>query len=189
MPERASKSQQLQIGWEASYGAGATVTKRLQSLTMEPHKMGSRNRNFAQGYNFPSSTTKGRDWTEFAVGGALMFDELIVPLSMAFGEVTPTTLTPATAKQWRWTIPLTGDITPKSAKVERGDVNTAESVVGVILRELGFTWDRDTVEISGQGLGQKMNHSAALTTTGITTYPQVPLDPAGIGVFIDTTSG
>lgn len=188
MPERSSKSQRMQLGWETTYGTAATVAKRLLSLSMDFDKQGTRNRNFAQGYNFPSSTTKGKDWTEASLGGALVFDELIVPLSMAFGTVSPVAQTPATAYKWTWTLPLSGDITPKSATLERGDTNTAESVNGAILRELGFTWDRDGFEISGTMMGQKMNHLATLTTTGITSYPQVPLDPAGIGVWIDTTS-
>jgi hypothetical protein len=161
MPERASKSQVTQLGWEATYGAGATVTKKLMSLTLAPHKMGTRNRNFAQGYNFPSSTTKQKDWTEFGLSGALVFDELHIPLSMAFGTVTPVAQTPASAMKWTWNIPLSGDITPKSAKIEKGDVNTAESAVGAVLRDLGFTWDRDTVEISGTVMAQKMMHTAA----------------------------
>lgn len=188
MPERASKSQVTQLGWEVTYGAGATVTKKLMSLTLEPHKMGARTRNFAQGYNFPSSSTKGKDWSEWGLSGALVFDELHIPLSMALGSVTPVAQTPATAMKWTWTVPLSGDITPKSAKLEKGDVNTAESAVGAVMRELGFTWDRDGFEISGTVLAQKLLHTAALTTSGITTFPQVALDPAGIGVWIDTTS-
>lgn len=188
MPDRGTKDQRLQLGWEASYDAGATVVKRLLSLGMDLDADVSRNRNFAQGYNFPSSTTLGKDSTTGDLSGALVFDELIVPLSMAFGTVTPVAQTPATALLWSWTLPNSGTITPKSAKIEKGDTNTAESFTGAVLADLGFSWDREGFDISGAVMGTKLNESATLTTAGITTYPQVALDPAKIGVWLDTTS-
>jgi hypothetical protein len=156
------------------------------AMTIDLDPQVSRTRNFAQGYNFPSSTTKGKDFTEGSIGGAPVFDELIIPLSMALGSVTPTQLTPITAYEWVWDVPLTGDIVPKSAKVEKGDTNTAESVVGAVLTELSFEWDRESVSMSGSLMAQNLNESATLTTAGITTMPQEPLDPAGIGIWIDT---
>lgn len=187
MPERASKSQVLQIGWESAYGTPATVNKKLLSLMLDFDAQVTRKRNFAQGYNFPSSTTKGKDWTEAGLSGAVMFDEAIVPLSMALGTAVITTLTPATAKQWVWTVPLSGDIVPKSTTIEKGDANTAETVSGAILRELGFEWDRDEISISGAMLAQNLDETHTLTGAAV-ALPQVPLDPAGIGIWLDTTS-
>lgn len=188
MPERSSKSQRLQFGLESAYDGGATVTRKLLSLMAEFDPQATRKRNYAQGYNFPSSTSFEKDWTDMDLSGALMFDEVIVPLTLAYGAVTPTNLTPATAKQWVWDIPLQGDIIPKSAKFEKGDASTGESVTGVVAVDLGFTWNRDEIGISGALIGTKMNEGATMTSSGVTTFPQVPMNPNGVGIFLDTTS-
>jgi hypothetical protein len=182
------KTSSFNTAGRGSYDAGATVNRRLLGLTLDIDAQVSRNKNFAQGYNFPSSTTLDKDSTEGDLGGALVFDELHVPLSMALGTVTPTTLTPVTAIQWVWTIPNSGNITPKSAKIEKGDTTTAESFTGAILTDIDFSWNRDGVDIGGTMIGTKLNESATLTVGGVTVPPQIALDPAKIGCFIDTTS-
>lgn len=188
MSERATKNQRFQVGWEASYDAGATVTKRLLALMLDIDGQLSRKKNFAQGYNFPSSTTLDKDWTSADLSGAMVFDELQYAFSLALGTVTPVAQTPATAFLWTWTLPLNGDITPKSAKIEKGDTTTAESFTGAVATDLDMSWNRDGFEIGGTIIGTKLNESATLTTAGITTHPQVALDPAKVGVFFDTTS-
>lgn len=188
MPERATKNQRLQFGYEASYDAGATVNRRLLALTVDLDAQASRNPNMAQGYNFPSSTTMDKDYTEGDIGGALVFDELQDLFQMALGAVTPTSLTPATAQSWVWNLPLSGDIVPKSVKLEKGDTGTAESVTGVVVTDLDISWDREGFDVGGSIMGTKLNESATLTNSGITTRPQVALDPGKIGMFIDTTS-
>ena len=189
MPERSTKSQRTQLGYEASYDAGATVTKRLLGLTVDFDPQVSRNVNMAQGYNFGSSSTLDKDFTEGDLGGALVFDELHHLFSLALGTVTPTPLTPATAQSWVWNLPNSGDITPKSAKFEKGDTSTAESVNGCVLTDLDLSWDREGFDVGGTVMGTRLLETATLTTAGVTSVPQVPLDPAKIGVFIDTTSG
>lgn len=189
MPERNSKGQRFQLGYEASYDAGATVNRRMLGLTLDLDPQVSRTKNMAQGYNFASSTTLGKDYTEGDLGGALVFDELHHMFSMALGTVAPAPQTPATAIQWQWDLPNAGDITPKSAKIERGDTNTAESFTGAVLTDLELSWDREGFEVGGTVMGTRLNESATLTTASVTTMPQIALDPAKIGVFIDTTSG
>ena len=189
MPERASKSQALQVGFESTYGTSVAATRKLMSLTMDADIQATRRKNFGQGYNFPSSTSMERDFTEGDIGGALMFDEVLVPLAMAFGTVTPTTGTPATVRKWVWTIPLTGDIIPKSVTMEKGDTNTAEKTTGVVATALEFGWTREEITIGGSILGQLTDVAAALTTAGPpTTYAKVPMNPNGVGIFMDTTS-
>lgn len=188
MPERATKNQRLQFGYEANYDTGATVNRRLLALTVDLDPQAERTRNMAQGYNFPSSTTMGKDFTEGDIGGALVFDELQDILQMALGAVTPTAMAPATAQSWVWNLPLSGDITPKSAKLEKGDTGSAESVTGVVVTDLDFSWDREGFEVGGSIMGTKLNESATLTTAGVTTRPQVALDPGKIGMFIDTST-
>jgi hypothetical protein len=165
MPERSTKGQRVQFGFEAAYDGGATVNRRWLGLTLDLDMQASRNKNMAQGYNFASSTTLGKDYTEGSLGGTLVFDELQDVLTMALGAVTPTAMTPATAQAWVWNLPNSGDITPKSVKVEKGDTNTAESVTGVVVTDLSFSWDRDSVSIDGSVMGTKLNESATLTNT------------------------
>jgi len=188
MSERSSKSQRIQIGWETAFNTVAVATRRLQALTVDFESQASRMRNFAQGYNFPSSTSFERDFTEGDLGGALMFDEVIVPLSMALGAVTPTAGTPVAAMTWLWNIPLSGDIVPKSATIEKGDVAYGERVKGAVATDLEIGWTREEVTIGGSILATEQDLAATLATAGVTAYPQVPMNPSGIGIWIDSTS-
>jgi hypothetical protein len=189
MPERASKSQRIQFGYEAAYDAGATVNRRLQALTVDFDPQAERTPNLAQGYNFPSSTTMGKDFTEGDLGGALVFDELQDLFTMTFGQVVPTAMVPATAMAWEWNLPNSGDITPKSAKFEKGDASTGESVNGVVVTDLDISWDREGFDVGGSVMGTRLNESAVMTSAGVVARPQVSLDPGKIGVFIDTATG
>lgn len=189
MPERATKSQRLQFGWETTYNTVATAVRRLLSLGIDIDVQATRKKNFAQGYNFPSSTSMEKDFTEGDMNGPLMFDEVIVPLSMALGATTGVAQTPASAIKWTWNVPLSGDITPKSATVEKGDANTGERVAGMVCTDLEFSWSRDSIDIKGSVMGTLLDAAATMATSGVTTFPQVPMNPNGIGCFIDTTSG
>lgn len=189
MPERSTKNQRVQFGYEATYDAGATVNRKWQALTLDLDAQATRTKNMAQGYNFPSSTTMGKDFTEGDLGGALVFDELQDLFSLSLGVVTPVAQTPATALKWDWNLPNSGDIVPKSAKFEKGDTGSAESVTGVVITDLDISWDREGFEVGGSVLGTKLNEAATLTVAGIVARPQVALDPGKIGMFIDTTTG
>ena len=188
MTERASKSQRLQLGWETTYGTTVAATRRLLGLMLEIDSQATRRANFAQGYNFPSSTSLEKDFTEADMSGTLVFDEVIVPLQLALGVVTPTALTPATAMQWVWNVPNSGDITPRAATIEKGDATTGERFSGAVATELEFSWDRETIELGGTLIGQQLDVAAVMATTGVTAFPQINMESAGIGVWIDTTS-
>jgi hypothetical protein len=187
MPERSTKGQRVQLGWETTYGTAAVATKRLLSLGITPDAQATRRRNFAQGYNFPSSTSMERDFTEGTLEGAAMFDEIVVPLQMLLGATTPTALTPATAFEWVWDIPLFGDVNPRSATIEKGDANTGERFSGAVATGFNMTWNRNEITVSAPVMGGILDLAATMATSGVTAYPQVPMNPNGIGMFLDPT--
>lgn len=188
MSERSTKSQRVQFGWETAYNTVAVANRRLLSLGFDLDPQITRRKNFAQGYNFPSSTSFEKDFSEATLTGAPMFDEIIVPLMLAFGQVTPVAGTPATALTWTWNVPLSGDITPRSATVERGDASTGERVKGVVVTGFDMNWTRDEITFSADAMGTNADFAATMATTGVTAYPQVPMNPNGVGIFLDSTS-
>ena len=189
MPERSSKSQQIHVGRETAYGVSATVNRRLQGVTIDLDPTFEKSPNLPQGYNFPTSNTLGKEYTEGSIGGSVTYDEVIIPLAMALGNVAPTQPDAAgapTAYQRVYTLPNTGDITPTSFTLQKGDTSAAEGSTGVIATGLEFSWDRENVEISGDVIGQAFAETVTLTTAGVTALPQVPVQPGHIGAFYDT---
>ena len=62
-----------------------------------------------------------------------------------------------------------------------------DQYAGVYINELGLTFTRQSVELSGAGIGRQMLNPFTMTTAGITSKPQVPVLPGKTDVFMDTT--
>lgn len=185
MTERGTKSQRLQLGWESTFNTAVAATHRLLSLSADFDVQASRRRNYAQGYNFPSSTSMEKDFTEAELEGQPMFDEVIVPLQMALGAVTPVAVGVGGAYSWEWDIPVDGDITPRSATLQRGDNTTGEQVAGCVVTDLSFEWDREEVSMSAALFGTQLTDAIPTAVAGLTAFPQKPMEPNGIGIWLD----
>jgi len=114
-------------------------------------------------------------------------------LASVLTNVTPTTPgAPGAplARNWTYVSATSAADTPASFTVEQGGLGATDGdrYAGFYVTELGLTFTRQSVEVSGAGIGQALTNPYTMTTGGVTALPLVPVLPADTDVYWDTTS-
>lgn len=190
MVERATTFQTVQIGVESTPGVPVAATKRLQSLSIDPSPKFQADDFQPQGTKFNTLVVLGKEWSEYGLGGRPVFDEIHYFLASLCSNVSPTNPgSPASpvARNWTYSINNTGPDTPATFTVEQGSAARAQQFANFIITELGFVFTRDSVEVSGSGLGKNIVDGFTLSG-GATTLPLVPILPKQIDIYLDSTS-
>jgi hypothetical protein len=187
MAERQTGTQQVQIAPEVTPGTGVAATKKLQSMDFTINPTGEVLQFKPQGSKLPTVVIPGQEWTDGALSGRPVYDELIYPLSMIFGAPTPTTVA-VTGKLWTFTYNPATALTPKTFTVEKGSAVRAGKSVGVGLTDFGVHITRNEVTVDGAVLGQLYTDGITMTATP-TTLPQQPVLPGEWNIYIDDTFG
>lgn len=169
MAAPAAVRQAAQIGVEAVYGDGATVTKRLGSFGL------SKSRQFEVGSVRPQGSlanTKSwisREWSEFSVeGGVASYDEMDYLLQSVLKKQSATTPVGATLARQRVYTPGNWSADAfQSYSVEAGDIarNRGGKARGAFFQEWGISVGAtsETVELSGSMMGQKIDEASGMT--------------------------
>lgn len=192
MSERASVIQKVQVANEgASPGTAATTGfKELKSVSFEPGIQMTRTAFRAQGYRHASLVPPGKEWTTASVRGPVTYGEIIYPLSMIFGTATAASFgtTSGSAYRWVWTPSNSGVVTPLSYTVEQGDgTNQAQRMTYGYMSEIGFTFNRDMIDMSGQMTAQRLTAFSGTLTPSPGTVELVPVLPEDIDVYINSS--
>lgn len=185
MPERASIGMTQQIGVETTEGTSVAAGKQLQSLSFALSPTIETLRFKPMGAKFDALVSPGKDWTAVDISGIATYEELQYLLCSALVKVTPTTVL-TTGKLW--TIEpsnITEDVVA-TYTVEQGSAVRAQKAAGVIVTDFSIVFNRDSVEISGSGMGQLFTDGITLTATP-TALPLVPILPNQVSVYLDTT--
>lgn len=188
MPERATVFQTVQIGVETVEGTLVPANKKLQafSIALSPNLESYRFR--PMGQKLDALVVPGKEWTAADLSGVATYDELIYPLSSVLCTSATVTTVLVTGKQWIFTPSAIAADAIKSFSVEQGDATRAQRVPGLVVTDFGITWNRDSVELSGTGMGQLFQDGITMTASP-TAIPLVPILPTQIDVYMDPTSG
>jgi hypothetical protein len=195
MPERAAIFQVVQLGVEASGAAGTAVaaTKRLQSVSLDPDPQANIDTFKPTGAKYLGVAALGQESSAFRLGGRPVYDELQYVLASVLDRPAITNpATPATplARYHTFISETSAADDPATFTVEQGAIGATDGdrYAGVILTEAGLTFTRQSVELSGAGIGRAMSNPFTMTTAGITALPQIPILPGRTDVYLDTTS-
>lgn len=191
MPAPASMRQAAQFGAEATYNAGATVTRRFTSFGL------GKNRNIQAASTRPAGQTAvtqgwiSQEDSAFPIqGGVLSYDETNALLESVCKKVTATTPAGGTTSRQRvYTIDQFAKDTVQSYKVEQGIIGgRGGAATGCFVNEWGFEFgaNDDTVGMTGSMLGGKLI-DGTMTTAGITSADYRPVIPSQGKVFYATT--
>lgn len=192
MPAPAAMRQTAQFGTEATYGAGATITRRFTSFGL------GRDRNMSAASTTPRGQTAAtQGWIAFEDSsfdidnGVLSYDEVVYLLESAVKKVTATTPAGGTTSRQRvYSVDQFAADAFQSYKIEQGDINRNRggAAVGCFVNEWGFevSSTEETVDMSGSLLGGKLA-DGTMTTTGITTTDFRPCIPSQCTVGYATT--
>lgn len=191
MAERSSITQSVQIGVESTPGTPVAANKRLGSLgfNIGPSTEFSDLRPIGQKY--PSLAILGKEWATAELEGSPVYTEL--PYAFASLINSPVVVpvmdgsTSTGATKWTFTSNTFGDDSPKTFTVEQGSNFRAHRVSNAILTEFGMEWGREEIELSGEWLATALEDGITMTSSP-TQLPQIPVKPADLSVYLDTTA-
>lgn len=192
MADRFIVSEQQQIGIESSPGSAAVPTVRFQGLSVEIDTALEVDE-FGPSGQLPNTIVAPRqEWAAGSLSGYPTYTEIAYALSNALGAATITTPSGATnARRWLWEPDESTPWTPKTWTLRRGvPGDTAEEANYLLLSGLRMMFSRTAPpEIGGDLFAQRLDYAASLATTGVTTRTNVPILPAQVDVYLDSTSG
>ena len=190
MAERSSLNQNIQIGVETTRGTAVAATKRLQSIGIEPSPSVETSQFRPIGSKYNALSTLGKEWVEAAISGRLTYTEIVYALSsvMTAGVVTDVGTEATKAKQWVFSPSTRDDDAPKTFTVEHGSGVRADRFTYGLITELGITFNRDAIEVSGSMMGRALQDGITLTPSGVTSVPLVPVLPTQVSVYLDDTA-
>jgi hypothetical protein len=188
MAERASINQRVQVGVETTSGTAAAANKLLESFKfvfgIEAEVAYFR----ATGRKYPAEQEEQQEWSSGSMDGNMDYNGLVYPLSGIAGAATiSASASSATAKQWLFVPPITGNTTVKTFTFEQGDAVRAHKIAYGLFTQWGYKLTRKEFTTSGTLMGQLLSDGITLTSspTGITLAPMVGKQ---VNVYLDTTS-
>lgn len=167
MAERATLNQVVQVGVEATPGAGSAPTRRFQTLGIEPSPSVDVQQFRPAGSKYRALTALIKEWTTAQLQGTGSYTEIIYPLSSLIDTATVTTPGGATAARlWTFESDTYSDDSPKTFAVQHGSSVRADSFNYGLVTEFGMTWNRNSgVEVSGQMMGRRITDGVTLAST------------------------
>lgn len=184
MAERTSIAQVVQVGVESTAGTEVACRKLLTALSIEPSASVEVDQFRPMGQKYKTFTAIGKDWTTASLGGRLTYTEIIYPLSSVIDVATVSTPGGATdSRDWTFESSTLGEDAPKTFSVQQGSSVRAHKFNYGLVTELSFTFNRTSVELSGQMIGRLLTDGITMTaartvTDGATTNTDATLTSA-----------
>lgn len=186
MPERSALSQVIQLGVETTEGTLIAANKLLQATMISPSLQAETSDFRPMGNKYRTLVIPGKEWVEADIEGLATYDELLYLFASLIG--TPvTTVVNTTGQQHVFTPNSTSEDTIKSYTIEQGSAVRAHRFVGAVVSALGLEFTRESVEVSGSMIGTGFTDGITLTASP-TAIPAVPVLPATVNVYLDTTA-
>lgn len=187
MAERSSLNQNIQIGVETVPGTAVAATKRLQSIGIEPTVSVETSQFRPIGSKFNALSTLGKEWVTAALSGRGTYTELQYVLSSVM--TTAVVSTPAAGTQaWTFSPSTRADDAPKTFTVEHGSGVRADRFSYGLITEMGMSFNRDTIDLSGSMMGRALQDGIIMTAAGVTSPPLIPILPTQVSVYLDDTA-
>lgn len=189
MPERATVSQQVQIGVEATATPGTAVAanKLLTALGIDLSPQFNITEFAPTGFKYSTLVALLQEWSSFSLSGYPTYTEIVYPLASVLMNATPV-VTNATVNTWTF-IPATGAVdVVRTYSIERGSSIRAEKTSFGVVTEFGINFSPTDANLSGAGIAKALTLGATLTGSP-TSIPLVPILPTQLQVSLDATSG
>lgn len=191
MAERSSITQAVQIGVETTPGTAVAANKRLGSMGFEIGPTINSSTLQPIGQKYPTLQILGEEWTEAKISGNPVYTELPYAFASAMSAPTVTQImdggTPTLGYKWVFDSNAFNDDVPKTFTIEQGSAFRAHRFSNAIIKEYGWKWGRDKIDLSGSLFGTALQDGITLTPTP-TQLPQVPVRPTEMSVYLDATA-
>jgi hypothetical protein len=188
MTERASIFETIQVGVESVAGIAVAALKKFQSIGIEPAVKVETYKFRAMGNKFPSLVVPGKEWTISKISGLATYTELVYLLSSVLGYAAPTQQGATDAYQWLHAPNTNNPDTVKTFTVEQGSKLRAHRLAHGLVTALSLSFSRDSIEVSGEMLGNALEDDVHLSTNAKYTLMAEATPPAS-GNFTLTYGG
>lgn len=189
MAHRASVNQIVQLGTEASPGAGGAANRLLEAWTWTFGDKPKTKQTTPTGRKNPSASDLLSEISQGKISGQSDYQASVYPLASIFGKVTPALHgASTTAYDWAFSPPLAGAATPQTYIAQIGDTIDAESYAYLLFSGWGYSFSRTTeVTTSGDWFSQAFSDAITLTAAP-TPIAMAPMTGAQFAVTLDSTS-
>lgn len=187
MAERSSLNQNIQIGVETVHGTAVAATKRLQSVGITPTVKVQKDNFRPIGSKFNALSTLGKEWAEASISGRATYTELQYLFSSVMTTGVVSTLETGVS-QWVFTPSNRADDTPKTYTVEHGSGIRADKFSYGLVTELGMSFSRNSIEVTGSMMGRAIVDGITMTSSGVTALDLIPVQPTEVTVYLDDAS-
>lgn len=187
MAERTLLTERIAVGFEATAGVAATVSRRLLSANVDFSPAGEIDAFRPSGSKFPAISSVGKEWSEGDLEGKATYDEMYVWLCMNLGA--PTTTTPGGGTDSRehvWPIKAFDPQDPRTVTLERGSSVRAQRALHMYLNSIGLEYSRSEINLTGDVMARQIEDGITLTGS-LTDFPLVPVLPKDTSIYMDTT--
>lgn len=189
MVERASIFQVVQVGVEGTAGQSVAADKKLTALSIEPGINAEVQTFKPMGTKFSTIASLGKEWTTASLSGLATYTELVYPVSSVLDTATITAYgTGAGNAYYRWEFEPDADgaDAPKTFTVQQGDSTRAHQFSHLLVTGFGMNFTRDSVELTGDAIGQAITDDISLTGSP-TTIALKPVLPVDVCAYLDTS--
>jgi len=191
MPERSTITQLVNWGVEAVGTPGTAVVgnKQMSALNVEVGPSINIDMFRPSGHKYSTIAAVGKDWASATITGQPTYTEAVYPFSSLLGTATISTPAGGTAsRDWTFNPSTTANDTPNTFTVECGSSVRASSFSYGLVTGLTMPFDRDTMSMSGEMIGQFLSDGITMTSTA-TAIALVPILPKQLTVYSNATSG
>lgn len=188
--EIASINRKAQWGDETVPGTGVAADKMLQNLNVSFAPKPDVKTHGGSGRRWNSVAVLNREWTELKVDGNLDYQDFVYLVAGCWGIVTPTTHSGGTtSKDWIWTPPVSGAITPRTYTIELGDSARAQKVAYGLMTGFSYKGDRTKGFTCESPMIARAFSDAITMTSSPTAVALTPTAGGHVNLYIDPTSG
>lgn len=184
---RATATQTVQIGVEATPGTAVPADKRLQGIVIErPSVEGEIDMVTPEGSKFPTLQVMDREWTTMALSGRPTFDEIVYILASLVSE--PTITKDDTDDAWSWVFaPESFDIDDDlvTFTIERGDSSVATRVTRAQATAMTIDITASSITFSGTLIAHLLQTDSVTMTASPDTLPLIPLLRNMFSIYLD----
>lgn len=189
--ERSTVLQRTQIGPETTPGTAVAATKRLGSTTIDIQPAGNINRFGPQGEKFDTITALGKEWTALSIKGQGSYPDLVYLLAGVVRNPVFVQQGGTAAYLATYTPASSAEDTIKTFTIEQGSVAAGGRAVRApfgLFNSITIDWNREAVNISGDGLAQRIQDDVPLSTSATYTLTAAAGPPTA-GSFTLTYGG
>jgi hypothetical protein len=191
MAERSSITQLVNWGVEGTATPGTPVVgnKQMSALDVEVGPSINFDTFRPAGHKYSTIVSVGKDWAAARLTGKTTYTEIVYPMSSLLGAATIATPSGGTAsRSWTFNPATTSADLPSTFTVECGSSVRASKFSYGLVTGLTIPFDRDTMGLSGDMIGQFLTDGITMTGTAA-AIALVPILPKQLTVSMDGTSG